>query len=606
MDTNSVISLMNVMTSEAPQYQAGAIIDDDYSSGFSQTLEMAQVQTQQTSPANESLPVSEQEKYEEPVKEIRNESNQPISDASNISSDNNKPKNADNNHNKQNRTHLESNKRCKTQENSQYPSGKKLAEGQTVIKGFQFSDDIVSKHTQTTQQSAPLEIETDPQSGININNSENQIQTASLKAIPVVQNNIQGNNDEIDFLMQTDPIENSVPKMVKVSDNLQDTKVISSRGQTGQNQAQAVAVDKADVKIIAAETTEQIAKAENIESYAKPYSSKMNLSKEETQQYSNQRLKTVVNAQTTKTGKENQQNVVEEKTVQVDDKQPLSQNQHILSTKDSQNIRPAAPKTSTRYEMPAEQKPTDVISDLQLNTKQATDNKFSADYLMNKPITAQMQVTKIQTSSSTVQKIDLNIDPETQQLININGGQNPNFETSDLPQQNQNNDMGILLNTASASVGRQIQESIQSSFADKQRQITVNLQPPELGRVTIKFEQQGDDITGQLEVTKAETRSAITEQLPEIIKNLTDAGIQIKKIEVNMSTHYGSDNYKDQQPQDMFFGDQDNLNQQYDAQQMSETYEIPQDSIEAGQPFETDFYDQQMAVGQPGSLNMLV
>jgi len=117
-------------------------------------------------------------------------------------------------------------------------------------------------------------------------------------------------------------------------------------------------------------------------------------------------------------------------------------------------------------------------------------------------------------------------------------------------------------------ISRQITESIQSSLnqpAGKQ-QITVQLNPPELGRVQIKFNQEQDQLTGQLEIDKAQTKSDIEQSLPQIIRNLSDAGIQLKKLEVTLTDQNNQQLIKDQSPnyesfqQHHFAGNEDTAN----------------------------------------------
>jgi len=81
-------------------------------------------------------------------------------------------------------------------------------------------------------------------------------------------------------------------------------------------------------------------------------------------------------------------------------------------------------------------------------------------------------------------------------------------------------------------INEQIQASIGSSLRQGDQQITINLHPPELGRIFIRFQEQQDQIAGLLEVEKIQTRYEIEQALPQIIENLRDSGIQIKRLEV--------------------------------------------------------------------------
>jgi len=96
-----------------------------------------------------------------------------------------------------------------------------------------------------------------------------------------------------------------------------------------------------------------------------------------------------------------------------------------------------------------------------------------------------------------------------------------------------------------ASVGSQIQESINSSFQSGNQQIVIRLNPPELGKVAIRFTEQGDGITGLLQVDKPQTKDRIQQALPEIIQNLQNSGIQIKRIEVVLTNQQEQYNSKD-------------------------------------------------------------
>ena len=89
----------------------------------------------------------------------------------------------------------------------------------------------------------------------------------------------------------------------------------------------------------------------------------------------------------------------------------------------------------------------------------------------------------------------------------------------------------------SADIGKQILESIHKSISQQgaERQITIRLNPPELGKVFIKFRQQDAELTGLMEVSKTQTRFEIEQTLPQIIRNLADSGIQIKRLEVMLS-----------------------------------------------------------------------
>jgi flagellar hook-length control protein FliK len=92
----------------------------------------------------------------------------------------------------------------------------------------------------------------------------------------------------------------------------------------------------------------------------------------------------------------------------------------------------------------------------------------------------------------------------------------------------------------SGSVGEQIIESMRASLneVDLPRQIMVRLEPPELGNILVRFQEQEDEITGLLEFSKPETKYEIEHTLPQIIRTLADCGVQIKRLDVHLSDQF--------------------------------------------------------------------
>jgi len=134
---------------------------------------------------------------------------------------------------------------------------------------------------------------------------------------------------------------------------------------------------------------------------------------------------------------------------------------------------------------------------------------------------------------------------------------------------------------ASSDVSNQILESVRSSLSQQtgDKEITIHLNPPELGKVSVKFQEQGDQITGTLEVSKAQTRTEIEQALPEIIRSLADSGVTIKRLEVVLSQNGQSDSQAPKNPllQDGTFQQRDSANpgQSGREQQASQTYYGP-------------------------------
>ncbi|MCX5634535.1 MAG: flagellar hook-length control protein FliK [Planctomycetota bacterium] len=149
-----------------------------------------------------------------------------------------------------------------------------------------------------------------------------------------------------------------------------------------------------------------------------------------------------------------------------------------------------------------------------------------------------------------------------------NNGSQPNFEqmlVADNAQAAVKEQLSAAAQTAknaqslpNTSVSEQIQGSILGSLRQGDQQITIRLNPPELGKVTIKFHEQENQLTGLLQVSKTQTKYEIQQALPEIIQNLQNMGIQVKKLEVVMSEPdlTGQQAYNNQSLQDGSAGHQ--------------------------------------------------
>ncbi len=114
---------------------------------------------------------------------------------------------------------------------------------------------------------------------------------------------------------------------------------------------------------------------------------------------------------------------------------------------------------------------------------------------------------------------------------------------------------GLPLRDTTDGISKQISESIQNSLSQQgqKQQITVHLYPPELGKVCIKFNQQQDQLTGLLEVDRAQTKNEIEQVLPQIIRNLSDSGVQLKRLEVVLTDQSQQQLVKDQLMQNESF-----------------------------------------------------
>jgi flagellar hook-length control protein FliK len=82
------------------------------------------------------------------------------------------------------------------------------------------------------------------------------------------------------------------------------------------------------------------------------------------------------------------------------------------------------------------------------------------------------------------------------------------------------------------SPAQQIIDSIRLNIDTPQPQINISLNPPELGRVRIMFQQIDGEITGLLEAQKRQTKYDIEKSIPQIVASLQECGVQVRRIDV--------------------------------------------------------------------------
>jgi len=240
-----------------------------------------------------------------------------------------------------------------------------------------------------------------------------------------------------------------------------------------------------------------------------------------------------------------------------------------VKTTTAAGIDPKKPVPAAESDTKATTSPT-LSNLLNASGKETThaENDLSSNPTIQKLNIAAVQAAAGQAKGRDASTSNKNSSHGHEQIFSHNNSQTPITEqstapaksasTTNPPDQNSSGDV-------SADIGKQILESIHKSLSQQgaDRQITVRLNPPELGKVFIKFQQQGTELTGQLEVGKTQTRFEIEQALPQIIRNLADCGINISRLNVTLSN--------DQQPGQNAFGNQSlqsgGTQQQYSANQ---------------------------------------
>ncbi len=89
-----------------------------------------------------------------------------------------------------------------------------------------------------------------------------------------------------------------------------------------------------------------------------------------------------------------------------------------------------------------------------------------------------------------------------------------------------------LPQTPVQSIGEQILDSVRASMANGDRQVSIRLLPPELGTVVVRFQEQGERLNGVVEVSNSDIQREVERALPQVIRSLQEAGVQIRRVEV--------------------------------------------------------------------------
>jgi|GEM_PF-2590672 len=92
---------------------------------------------------------------------------------------------------------------------------------------------------------------------------------------------------------------------------------------------------------------------------------------------------------------------------------------------------------------------------------------------------------------------------------------------------------------------KQIAEAFRSSAASNGRDIVVHLDPPELGRVRVMLRIEGAEVRGVLEVENPRTLSQLQREAPNIISRLTEAGVDMKRMDLSLNENAMRDSMRD-------------------------------------------------------------
>jgi len=243
-------------------------------------------------------------------------------------------------------------------------------------------------------------------------------------------------------------------------------------------------------------------------------------------------------------------NLMDKSVIYTNEKTPakntnFSQSQNKITELDSQPIETVPEKSKPNAEITTNNKTTqtEIISETSNNKGKEIPNnanKFLDNSTVRDSNIIDFKISINQTKRNDTSTFNNNSHFDSEQTPSQNNpltsvtelSRNPTEGTKTFEYPSQN-----LPNNTSVEIGKQVLESIHNSYTQEGRnqQITVQLNPPELGKVLIKFQEQDSQITGLLEVSKTQTRVEIEQLIPQIVRSLQESGIQIKRFDVTLS-----------------------------------------------------------------------
>lgn len=90
-----------------------------------------------------------------------------------------------------------------------------------------------------------------------------------------------------------------------------------------------------------------------------------------------------------------------------------------------------------------------------------------------------------------------------------------------------------------AMLADQVVSAVLSARGDQSQQLTIRLDPPELGSIRVSLHTEKDVVRGVVHVDNPDTFKQIQREAPQLIERLVGGGIQVKQIDVQLNTNGG-------------------------------------------------------------------
>ena len=210
----------------------------------------------------------------------------------------------------------------------------------------------------------------------------------------------------------------------------------------------------------------------------------------------------------------------------------------------AENVKPVITQVSSEKSLVGNEASIKQAKELQVKQTISTATKIQTDT----PLASSVHLAAVETIGSE-SLLKNKITPRKIEVLGVTDSNEAGFAVSIQTQAAQAN-QGVSSAEAAkfdalegAAVVRQIVDDIRVSFDSNTRSMTIALDPPELGKVNIRLSQSGGELSGVLEVERADVHRQIQRELPQVISALQNSGIEVKKVEVVLTSQNDSESF---------------------------------------------------------------
>ena len=112
-----------------------------------------------------------------------------------------------------------------------------------------------------------------------------------------------------------------------------------------------------------------------------------------------------------------------------------------------------------------------------------------------------------------------------------------------------------------SAIGQQVLTGINTAYSQQGKQLTINLNPPELGKVRLTVTEHNNQIRTVVKVEDPRTMADLQREAPLLVQRLSESGMEIRNLEIVLSNN----NHASQSQSQQFAGAQHQWRNQQQA-----------------------------------------